>query len=564
MYLKNNGDPRWNEGGIYKVILQGAGAALVAELGNGQGLDAALGAMASQLAAGKISEFASELASHITDDPDAQNLVANIISNIVSGGVGMLTGGESGSSAASSMDRNNRQLHSDELKWIEKNKNLFAEMYGLDPEEAKRLLIQQALRTVDVWWDLLFSLADLSDADMEKLGYAQAFLNEMSKGEKFKYSIYGIERTAELFTKEGRDDPTLFGYLYRDNPELVQTIRNATNGYTASTKELSDALNKYYAMKVIQGASDIQDFILENANGPAITNAMIDSINRIIETPGQAAKDVINYLTEELQAYGNDFDYVLDYAMNVFTAEGLFDKIYGEGGSELIAKWSAVDLGLLFAGSNAGKVASKAIFNKALSTATAQVKAIKKALEEVAEHAPPSSSLVSNAVGSLASHVDDIVSAARRSDLFGKVNISNIDIPWVSKINSIKRQGIAFEDWFASVKGVGGRLPENFPVFDRFEDGIASSLKTLDTQTASRLNNPGRIEFVVKGYVDQVIDQTRNLEFGGFVINQDKISKRVIELAVPSATNSVQLNALQNAAAYAKKHGVELNLYFTK
>ena len=58
-----------NSGSAWKTILQGAGAALVGQLGNGQGLQAALGAMASQLAAGRVEDFATSMARALDDDP---------------------------------------------------------------------------------------------------------------------------------------------------------------------------------------------------------------------------------------------------------------------------------------------------------------------------------------------------------------------------------------------------------------------------------------------------------------------------------------------------------------
>jgi hypothetical protein len=42
----------WKEGSLYNVVLQVAGSALIAQIGNGESLNAALGVAASQLAAG--------------------------------------------------------------------------------------------------------------------------------------------------------------------------------------------------------------------------------------------------------------------------------------------------------------------------------------------------------------------------------------------------------------------------------------------------------------------------------------------------------------------------------
>ena len=79
----------------------------MAELGNGEGLNAALGAAASQLAAKQVDELSRE--------------------------IGGSTGGESGASAASDMDRYNRQLHEKEIAVL---KELFEDK---DVEERQRL-----------------------------------------------------------------------------------------------------------------------------------------------------------------------------------------------------------------------------------------------------------------------------------------------------------------------------------------------------------------------------------------------------------------------------------------
>jgi hypothetical protein len=113
--LMTTGDEKWAEGGAYKILLQTVGSALVAEIGNGEGLNASLGAVANQLATGKIQEFAHELAESLGNNPGGQELFSNLITNIAAGAVGYLAGDETGANAASNMDRNNRQLHKEEL-----------------------------------------------------------------------------------------------------------------------------------------------------------------------------------------------------------------------------------------------------------------------------------------------------------------------------------------------------------------------------------------------------------------------------------------------------------------
>lgn len=135
MMLAKTGDDGWREGGAYKILLQGAAAALIAELGNGEAFNAALGAMASQLASKNINEFAQELASHLGGDPDAQKLVANLLSNIFSDVIGIAAGGESGGNLASLMNRHNQQIHPDQIQWLtEHSSELLAKLKMMYPE----------------------------------------------------------------------------------------------------------------------------------------------------------------------------------------------------------------------------------------------------------------------------------------------------------------------------------------------------------------------------------------------------------------------------------------------
>ena len=71
---------------------------------NGESLNAALGVVASQLAAGEIKEVANNIAASWTKNPATREVLANILINMASGATGGLVGGETGSASASTMD----------------------------------------------------------------------------------------------------------------------------------------------------------------------------------------------------------------------------------------------------------------------------------------------------------------------------------------------------------------------------------------------------------------------------------------------------------------------------
>lgn len=119
--------------GLKKALLQAAGTALIAELGNGDGLNAALGAAASQLAANQVNEFADGLAGESSNDPVTREMVSNIISNAISGSIGLIAGGETGGEAASTMNRHNYQMHIDQTRNLQALRNRSAQEVLNDP-----------------------------------------------------------------------------------------------------------------------------------------------------------------------------------------------------------------------------------------------------------------------------------------------------------------------------------------------------------------------------------------------------------------------------------------------
>ncbi|MCD7909547.1 MAG: hemagglutinin repeat-containing protein, partial [Clostridium sp.] len=159
MYRLSNEDPKWAEGGAYKILLQGIGSAIIGELGNGDGFNAALGAMASQLAAKNINQLATTIASHLGKDPESQKVIANFFSNLLSDVIGAAAGGESGASLASIMNRYNQQLHAEQMTWInERNPLLLAELKRLYPDmdwsadAVQSLLTVVSLSLLDAGW----------------------------------------------------------------------------------------------------------------------------------------------------------------------------------------------------------------------------------------------------------------------------------------------------------------------------------------------------------------------------------------------------------------------------
>jgi hypothetical protein len=138
---------------------------------NGEGLNAALGTMASQLISKEIAAIADNLADSICETSEAQELLSNIIGNAISSVIGFAAGGESGGNTASLMNRYNSQLHPEENARIDELAKELAEQTGIDEEDAKYLLTKLALMNVDDRWAWLFG--DHSDEN----GWLQFLIN---------------------------------------------------------------------------------------------------------------------------------------------------------------------------------------------------------------------------------------------------------------------------------------------------------------------------------------------------------------------------------------------------
>ena len=105
------------------------------------------------------------------------------------------------------------------------------------------------------------------------------------------------------------------------------------------------------------------------------------------------------------------------------------------------------------------------------------------------------------------------------------------------------------------IEGTLGKSPElveNFPVIDRFENGVATSIKSLDLNAAT-YQDTTRLASTVTRYLNTLAQwngQTR--PWGGFQILPSEIQTKVLELAVPPGSSPSQwrtLIQLQQAAA---------------
>ena len=131
----------------------------------------------------------------------------------------------------------------------------------------------------------------------------------------------------------------------------------------------------------------------------------------------------------------------------------------------------------------------------------------------------------------------------------------------VSWSKGIMGQGMPWEDYLALKLPEGSRLPAGFKTFDYFDEisGVATSAKTLDTMTPSKVKNPKQIYRTLKGYVDKTAGFVGDTKLGKEV-NPADIKLKKIELAIPGKTNTEQYKQIEKAIKYAKDNGVELHV----
>ncbi|WP_425057392.1 hypothetical protein [Sphingomonas leidyi] len=101
-------------------------------------------------------------------------------------------------------------------------------------------------------------------------------------------------------------------------------------------------------------------------------------------------------------------------------------------------------------------------------------------------------------------------------------------------------------------------LGHNFPVIDRFENGIATSIKSIDLDGTSYLTGNG-LRNALTRYVDKVAD-FNGARWAGKTIRQSEISGRALDVAVPHSGTAAQQATLNQIIKYGSTKGVTVNV----
>jgi hypothetical protein len=108
---------------------------------------------------------------------------------------------------------------------------------------------------------------------------------------------------------------------------------------------------------------------------------------------------------------------------------------------------------------------------------------------------------------------------------------------------------------------LGGNLQSNFPTIDRFSNGIATSIKSMDITKPSLQNPVSRITSMANGYAS-VLSRFRGGEKGMLEISPQAIIDRELIIAVPSIGTQAQMNAMQATVNYGASLTPPVRVYW--
>ncbi len=104
---------------------------------------------------------------------------------------------------------------------------------------------------------------------------------------------------------------------------------------------------------------------------------------------------------------------------------------------------------------------------------------------------------------------------------------------------------------------LGGNLPRSFPTIDKFENGVVTSIKSVDL-TGATYQNTASLTSRLRGYVDKVAN-FKNASFDGTTIRARDVTQRALQVAIqPGVASPAQQAVLDQLAQYAKSKGVKL------
>ena len=103
-----------------------------------------------------------------------------------------------------------------------------------------------------------------------------------------------------------------------------------------------------------------------------------------------------------------------------------------------------------------------------------------------------------------------------------------------------------------------GQFPRNFPTIDKFNNGLATSIKIMNIH-AKKYQNLSSLQRTLTKYIDDVAGFSGR-SWGGASVRSRDITGRALDLVIPSAGSSGQMNILNDMVNYGTSQGVTVNI----
>lgn len=225
----------WAEGGAARVMLHAlAGAALGLSSGNVQ--SGALGAGASAALMPSILQALEDSGMKEADRKAVATLIASGVGTAVGSGHG--TGGAivAGGTAAS-VDRYNRQLHPDEIKFASDKERVdrYAQAQGITEEQARIELLRTAAAMVDRGWNTVLGVEDGNTTTAAS--FLRSELSQSKSADLFQVSLADYNNERLGLSRLMKDRPSVENlvkyielvdpYKYLHDPKNMAEILNA-------------------------------------------------------------------------------------------------------------------------------------------------------------------------------------------------------------------------------------------------------------------------------------------------------------------------------------------------
>jgi LysM repeat protein len=104
----------------------------------------------------------------------------------------------------------------------------------------------------------------------------------------------------------------------------------------------------------------------------------------------------------------------------------------------------------------------------------------------------------------------------------------------------------------------GHNLPNNFPTIDRFNNGLATSIKSLDLDAAS-YQGTSTLNRMLTGYVDKVAG-FQGRTWAGVRIRSQDVTGRALDLVIPHSGSAAQQAIISQSVKYGASRGVTVNV----